>query len=131
MHIYIIIFITRLIGQRYFHQYNEVMPCEQLVSHLCDIKQAYTQYGGKRPFGVSLLYMGWDKQLGYQLYQSDPSGRLLFASICIFPILVDFCELTTSLRFLMACVFFFYHQATTPAGRRPALATTPLPPSHS
>ena len=50
------------------------MPCEQLVSFVCDIKQAYTQYGGKRPFGVSILYMGWDKELGYQLYQSDPSG---------------------------------------------------------
>ena len=52
------------------------MPCEQLVSHVCDIKQAYTQYGGKRPFGVSILYMGWDKQLGFQLYQSDPSGKI-------------------------------------------------------
>jgi 20S proteasome subunit alpha 3 len=51
------------------------MPVEQLVSSLCDIKQAYTQYGGKRPFGVSILYMGWDRQLGYQLYQSDPSGN--------------------------------------------------------
>lgn len=51
------------------------MPCEQLVSYLCDIKQAYTQYGGKRPFGVSILYMGWDKHYGYQLYQSDPSGN--------------------------------------------------------
>ena len=54
------------------------MPCEQLVSFVCDIKQAYTQYGGKRPFGVSILYMGWDKELGYQLYQSDPSGMLSF-----------------------------------------------------
>ena len=51
------------------------MPCEQLVTFLCDIKQAYTQCGGKRPFGVSILYMGWDKQHGYQLYQSDPSGK--------------------------------------------------------
>ncbi|CAG2162194.1 unnamed protein product [Oppiella nova] len=42
---------------------------------LCDIKQAYTQYGGKRPFGVSILYMGWDKHYGFQLYQSDPSGN--------------------------------------------------------
>jgi len=65
----------RLIGQRYFYQYEETMPCEQLVSFVCDIKQAYTQYGGKRPFGVSILYMGWDKELGYQLYQSDPSGN--------------------------------------------------------
>jgi len=65
----------RLIAQRYQFSYGEVIPCEQLVSHLCDVKQAYTQYGGKRPFGVSLLYMGWDNKYGYQLYQSDPSGN--------------------------------------------------------
>ena len=65
----------RLIGQRYFYSKQELMPCEQLVSQLCDTKQAYTQYGGKRPFGVSLLYMGWDSHWGYQLYQSDPSGN--------------------------------------------------------
>lgn len=65
----------RLIAQRYQLQYGEPMPCEQLVCSLCDIKQAYTQFGGKRPFGVSILYMGWDKHYGYQLYQSDPSGN--------------------------------------------------------
>ena len=65
----------RLIGQRYLVQYGETIPCEQLVSWLCDVKQAYTQYGGKRPFGVSILYMGWDRHYGYQLYQSDPSGN--------------------------------------------------------
>lgn len=36
----------RLIAQRYLLQYGESIPCEQLVSWLCDIKQAYTQYGG-------------------------------------------------------------------------------------
>ncbi|XP_017065651.2 proteasome subunit alpha type-4-like [Drosophila eugracilis] len=65
----------RLIAQQYFCTYGEGIPCEQLVSNLCDIKQAYTQYGGKRPFGVSLLYMGWDSRFGFQLYQSDPSGN--------------------------------------------------------
>jgi len=30
---------------------------------------------GKRPFGVSILYMGWDAHYGFQLYQSDPSGN--------------------------------------------------------
>jgi 20S proteasome subunit alpha 3 len=65
----------RLIAQRYLIQYGEPMPCEQLVAWLCDIKQAYTQYGGKRPFGVSILYAGWDKHYGFQLYQSDPSGN--------------------------------------------------------
>ncbi|RMZ98806.1 proteasome subunit alpha type-4 [Brachionus plicatilis] len=65
----------RLIAQRYQLNYQEPVPCENLVSSLCNIKQAYTQFGGKRPFGVSILYMGWDKQFGYQLYQSDPSGN--------------------------------------------------------
>jgi len=65
----------RQIAQRYQLQYGESIPCERLVSWLCDIKQAYTQYGGKRPFGVSILYMGWDKHHGFQLYQSDPSGN--------------------------------------------------------
>jgi len=65
----------RLIGQRYKYQYQESIPCEQLVSWLCDIKQAYTQSGGKRPFGVSILYMGYDEHFGFQLYQSDPSGN--------------------------------------------------------
>ena len=32
---------------RYLLQYQEPIPCEQLVSTLCDLKQAYTQYGGK------------------------------------------------------------------------------------
>lgn len=37
--------------------------------------QGYTQFGGQRPFGVSLLYGGWDEHYGFQLYQSDPSGN--------------------------------------------------------
>jgi len=65
----------RLFGQRYHYRFRESMPCEQLVSMLCDLKQAYTQYGGKRPFGVSILYMGWDSHHGYQLYHSDPAGN--------------------------------------------------------
>lgn len=32
-------------------------------------------FEGLRPFGVSILYTGWDKHYGYQLYQSDPSGN--------------------------------------------------------
>ncbi|TNN58818.1 Proteasome subunit alpha type-4 [Liparis tanakae] len=37
----------RLIAQRYLLQYQEPIPCEQLVTALCDIKQAYTQFGGE------------------------------------------------------------------------------------
>lgn len=61
--------------QQYRFTYNEDMPVEMLVQKICDHKQAYTQYGGMRPFGVSFLYAGYDKYLGYQLYTSDPSGN--------------------------------------------------------
>lgn len=71
----VLINVLRVNAQRYVLQYGETIPCEQLVQWVCDIKQAYTQIGGKRPFGVSFLYMGWDKHYGFQLYQSDPSGN--------------------------------------------------------
>ena len=33
-------------------QYQEPIPCEQIVSTLCDIKQAYTQFGGEYLFSL-------------------------------------------------------------------------------
>lgn len=32
---------------RYMFRYQECIPCEQLVMQLCDVKQAYTQFGGE------------------------------------------------------------------------------------
>lgn len=66
---------SRLGSQRYFYKYQEPMPIEQVVKNVCNYKQAYTQYGGLRPFGVAFLFAGWDKNHGYQLYQTDPSGN--------------------------------------------------------
>ena len=66
---------ARVTAQRHLYTYNQDMPVEQLVQRLCDIKQRYTQSGGMRPFGVSILYAGFDDRYGYQLYHSDPSGN--------------------------------------------------------
>ena len=51
------------------------MPIEQLVQQLCDYKHSYTQFGSVRPYGVSFMYAGYDEVLGFQLYNSDPSGN--------------------------------------------------------
>ncbi|KAF5944662.1 hypothetical protein HYC85_018739 [Camellia sinensis] len=64
----ILINTARVQAQRYTYAYQEPMPVEQLVQSLCDTKQGYTQFGGLRPFG-------WDKNYGFQLYMSDPSGN--------------------------------------------------------
>lgn len=66
---------ARLRAGRYAYQYCEPIPIEQLVEHVCNYKQAYTQYGGLRPFGVAFLFAGYDEHYGFQLYQSDPSGN--------------------------------------------------------
>jgi len=60
-------------AQTYFRQYNETIPVNQLVKELAEIMQEFTQSGGVRPFGVSLLIAGFDEQ-GPQLFQVDPSG---------------------------------------------------------
>ncbi|KAK9767903.1 Proteasome subunit alpha type-3 [Basidiobolus ranarum] len=71
----ILINYLRQRAQQYLFTYGEEIPTEQLVQKLCDLKQGYTQYGGMRPFGVSLIYAGYDKNFGLQLYHSDPSGN--------------------------------------------------------
>ncbi|MHA1652683.1 MAG: archaeal proteasome endopeptidase complex subunit alpha [Candidatus Thorarchaeota archaeon] len=53
--------------------YDEPISIRALVVDICDTKQVYTQFGGVRPFGVSLLVGGIDDQ-GPQLYTTDPSG---------------------------------------------------------
>ncbi len=53
--------------------YDEPISIQSLVVDICDTKQMHTQYGGVRPFGVSLLLAGIDDH-GPQLYTTDPSG---------------------------------------------------------
>ena len=71
----ILINTIRVQAQPYTYACQELMPVEQLVQSLCDTKQGYTHFGGLRPFGVSILFAGWDENFGFQLYMSDPSGN--------------------------------------------------------
>ena len=53
--------------------YGESIPVLQLVREVAAIMQEFTQSGGVRPFGVSILIAGVDDD-GPQLFQVDPSG---------------------------------------------------------
>ncbi|SPO46433.1 probable PRE9 - 20S proteasome subunit Y13 (alpha3) [Moesziomyces antarcticus] len=66
---------ARNAAQQHLASYDDDMPVEQLAQRLCDYKQGYTQFGGLRPFGVSILYAGYDDHHHFQLYHSDPSGN--------------------------------------------------------
>ncbi|MFA6805603.1 MAG: proteasome subunit alpha, partial [Candidatus Methanomethylophilaceae archaeon] len=68
---------------------------EMLVKKVCDYKQQFTQYGGARPFGTSLLMAGID-DLGVHLFETDPSGALVaYKASCIGsgrPVVMDMLE---------------------------------------
>ncbi|XP_049883495.1 proteasome subunit alpha type-2 [Pectinophora gossypiella] len=64
---------ARKMAQQYYLQYHEPIPTAQLVQRVATVMQEYTQSGGVRPFGVSLLICGWDSDRPY-LFQCDPSG---------------------------------------------------------
>lgn len=59
--------------QQYKLTYHEPIPISQLVQKVSSLYQEFTQSGGVRPFGCSLLVSGVDSD-GYHLYQLDPSG---------------------------------------------------------
>src|SRR4030065_1353377 len=56
--------------------YDEPIGIEDLSKKICDFKYAYTQSGGVRPFGTSLLIAGVDDNRA-RLFETDPSGALL------------------------------------------------------
>ena len=60
-------------AQSYYQMYKEEIPSVVLVREIAAIMQEFTQSGGVRPFGVSLLYAGFDDD-GPHLFQIDPSG---------------------------------------------------------
>ena len=54
--------------------YSEPIEVSALVKDICDRKQRFTQMGGIRPFGVTLLVAGSD--VTPHLYETDPSGTM-------------------------------------------------------
>lgn len=64
---------AQLIAQQ--HQITYAVPIETLtlVKEISDIKQSYTQYGGARPFGVSILFIGVDDEKPI-LFVTEPTG---------------------------------------------------------
>jgi len=66
--------LARMEAQKHKLAYSEPASVETISKELCDLMQVYTQYGGIRPFGVSLLVAGVDDKP--RLYEAEPSGAL-------------------------------------------------------
>ncbi len=56
--------------------YDEIASVETVSRRIADLAQQFTQYAGVRPFGVSLIIAGVDKE-GPELFLTDPSGTYM------------------------------------------------------
>ena len=68
----VLIDIGRVMAQKHRVTYDSPIDTLSLVKNICDIKQYYTQVGGARPFGVSLLIAGVNDD--NDLFVTDPTG---------------------------------------------------------
>ena len=55
--------------------FSEEIQVEVMAKEIAETEQAFTQYGGLRPFGVALIIAGTDEK-GPGLFQTEPSGAL-------------------------------------------------------
>jgi len=55
--------------------YSEQIQIEVMAKEIAETKQAFTQYGGLRPFGVAFIVAGVDEK-GPSMFQTEPSGAL-------------------------------------------------------
>lgn len=65
---------ARLSAQNYRLTYDEEPSVDYMTKEVSSLMQKFTQTGGARPFGFSIMIAGINKQGLPQLNQVDPSG---------------------------------------------------------
>ncbi|MDX1813643.1 MAG: archaeal proteasome endopeptidase complex subunit alpha [Candidatus Bathyarchaeia archaeon] len=64
---------ARIYAQSNRLTYDEPIDVEVVTKRICDIQQMYTQHAGVRPFGVSIIFGGVDKNASH-VFGTHPSG---------------------------------------------------------
>merc|ERR1711935_202145 len=60
--------------QSYQLNLEDRVSVEYITKHVASVQQKYTQSGGVRPFGISMLICGHDSDGTPRLFQTDPAG---------------------------------------------------------
>ncbi len=67
---------AQILAQQHKITYDSPIEPELVIREISNIKQQFTQYGGTRPFGVSLMMAGINRKKP-ELYTSDITGNYL------------------------------------------------------
>ena len=74
---------AQLLSQQHRITYDSEIDVESVIKDIANIKQQFTQYGGARPFGVSVMVAGVSKKTP-KLYASDVTGNYFsYKAMCI------------------------------------------------
>ncbi|MCX6748836.1 MAG: archaeal proteasome endopeptidase complex subunit alpha [Candidatus Pacearchaeota archaeon] len=65
---------AQLLAQQHQVTYDSGIDVESIIKEISDLKQAFTQYGGARPFGVSIMVAGLSGAKS-KLFVSDVTGN--------------------------------------------------------
>ena len=65
---------SQVVAQQHRITYDSRIEPELIIKEISNLKQQFTQYGGARPFGVSLMVTGVDGKES-RLYTSDVTGN--------------------------------------------------------
>lgn len=65
---------ARMECQGYRLTVEDACNVEYISRYIAKTQQQFTQTGGRRPFGISTLIVGFDADGSAQLYKTDPSG---------------------------------------------------------
>ncbi|MFH1592311.1 MAG: archaeal proteasome endopeptidase complex subunit alpha [Candidatus Woesearchaeota archaeon] len=68
---------AQLVAQQHRVTFDSSIDVQSIVKDICNLKQQFTQFGGARPFGVSILFGGIDENGNGgtpRLFLTDPTG---------------------------------------------------------
>ena len=68
---------AQLYAQQHRVTYDSPVDTEMVIKEIANIKQAYSQYGGARPFGVSIMIAGVNQDNSAKLFVSDVTGSYI------------------------------------------------------
>ena len=66
---------TQSAAQQHKIVYDEPVDVESIIREIANLKQAYTQYGGVRPFGIKVIMAGINNNKTAKVFVSDVTGN--------------------------------------------------------